>query len=150
MEGSQIWKSVHSCYGNHVNNANHPDSESTLNRGSGDNSNRTLQDRSIEVGFRIQNLKNRNCQLDIVCHVKKVDDNQNNINAVQSQSNNSNSSNQNVANNSENNNIIQSQGSNSQQRNNDQTICLGKISDVLKKRIISFPKVRSRKMLSTK
>ena len=32
MEGSQIWKSVHSCYGNHVNNANHPDSESTLNR----------------------------------------------------------------------------------------------------------------------
>ena len=33
MEGSQIWKSVHSCYGNHVNNANHPDSESTLNRG---------------------------------------------------------------------------------------------------------------------
>lgn len=150
MEGSQIWKSVHSCYGNHVNNANHPDSESTLNRGSGDNSNRTLQGRSIEVGFRIQNLKNRNCQLDIVCHVKKVDDNQNNINAVQSQSNNSNSSNQNVANNSENNNIIQSQGSNSQQRNNDQTICLGKISDVLKKRIISFPKVRLRKMLSTK
>lgn len=32
MEGSQIWGERSQLLRNHVNNANHPDSESTLNR----------------------------------------------------------------------------------------------------------------------